>query len=198
MNTTVDSLIVILLIAVASWFGFRWLIRNYSKYRGTKIITCPETGRPAAVEVDALRATLTSTVGPPDIRLQNCWRWPLKEQCGQECLADLDVAPAQCLVSGVLMRWYRGKSCVYCDKPFPELHWIDHRPALQSPTGELKAWHQVHLQDLWEALETHKPVCWDCYIAQKFRMDHPDLVVFRPWRNDMSGGADGLSASRHH
>jgi len=39
MNTTVDLLIVILLIAVASWFGFRWLIRSYSKYRGTRIIT---------------------------------------------------------------------------------------------------------------------------------------------------------------
>jgi hypothetical protein len=45
-------------------------------------------------------------------------------------------------------------------------------------------------------LETHFPVCWDCYIAQQFRRDHPDLVVFRPWQNDTSGGVGGLSTSR--
>jgi hypothetical protein len=196
MNTTVDFLIVIVLAAVASWFGFRWLIRSFSKYRGTEIITCPETGKPAVVEVDALHASLTSTVGPPDIRLQNCWRWPLKEECGQECLAELDVAPDQCLVSGVLTRWYRGKNCVYCTRPFQELHWIDHHPALRSPGGELVTWPHVQLRNLWEVLETYKPVCWDCFIAQKFRLDHPDLVVLRPWRKGMNGDADGLSVSR--
>jgi hypothetical protein len=46
-------------------------------------------------------------------------------------------------------------------------------------------------------LETHRPVCWNCYIAQFFRHEHPDLVVYRPWQNDIPGGADGLSASRH-
>ena len=196
MNTTVDLLIVILLIAVASWFGFRWLIRSYSKYRGTRIITCPETGRPAIVEVDALQASLTSTVGLPDIRLEHCWRWPLKEQCGQECLAELDVAPDQCLVSGLLMRWYNGKSCVYCHRPFADLHWIDHQPALQSPGGKLIAWDQVQLQNVWEVLATHKPVCWDCDVAQEFRLDHPDLVVYRPGRYGMTGGVDGLSTPR--
>jgi hypothetical protein len=45
-------------------------------------------------------------------------------------------------------------------------------------------------------LETHSPVCWDCYIAQEFRRDHPDLVVLRPWQNGSYGGVDGLSAPR--
>lgn len=196
MNTAA-YLIVIALIASASYFGVKWLVRAYSRYRGTKIVTCPETGRPAIVEVDALHALLTSTVGLPDIRLENCWRWPLKEQCGQECLANLDVAPGQCLVSGVLMRWYRGKTCVYCGKPFEELHWIDHKPALQSPEGLLARWRGVSVENLSTVLETHLPVCWDCYIAQSFHRDHPDLVVYRPWRNGISGGADGSSASRH-
>jgi hypothetical protein len=196
MTTTVDSLIVIILIAVASWFGFRWMIRSYSKYRGTRVITCPETGRPAIVEVDALQASLTSTIGPPDLRLKTCWRWPMAEQCGQSCLANLDVAPDQCLISGVLIRWYRGKSCAYCHRSFQNLHWIDHRPALQSPGGELLSWQQVNLQNLWTVLETHKAVCWSCYVAQKFRLDHPDLVIIRPGWNGMNGDADGLSASR--
>jgi hypothetical protein len=197
MNTTVDSLIVLVLLAVASWFGFRWLVRSYSKYRGTRIVSCPETGKPAIVEVDALHASLTSTVGLPDIRLNDCWRWPIKEECGQECLAQLDVAPGQCLVSGVLMRWYQGKKCIYCGKRFEELHWVDHTPALRSPTGELVRWRGVSVENVLAVLDTHLPVCWNCYIAQSFRLDHPDLVCYRPWRHSIPGDTDGSSASRH-
>jgi hypothetical protein len=197
MYTAVGSLIAIIAIAAALWFGIRWLVRSFSKYRGSRIVTCPETKKPAIVEIDSLHASLTSTVGLPDIRLEECSRWPIKEQCGQECLIDLDVAPERCLVSGVLMRWYRDKNCVYCRKAFTEVHWLDHRPALLSPARKLMGWDEVNVDHLSEVLETHSPVCWDCYIAQTFRMDHPDLVVVRPWRNNISGDADGSSASRH-
>ena len=197
MDTAVGSLIALLAIAAALWCGFRWLVRSFSKYRGSRIVTCPETKNPTIVEVDSLHASLTSTVGLPDIRLEDCSRWPINKQCGQECLMDLDVAPERCLVSGVLMRWYRDKKCVYCRKAFPELHWVDHRPALLSPAGELVGWNGVNLDRLRTVLETYFPVCWDCYIAQKFRRDHPALVVFRPWWNGISGDADGSSASRH-
>jgi hypothetical protein len=197
MQTAVGSLIAIIAIAAALWFGIRWLVRSSSRYRGTRIVTCPETKAPTVVEVDSLYATLTSIVGLPDIRLRECSRWPIREQCGQECLMDLDVAPEKCLVSGVLMRWYRDKNCVYCKKAFSELHWVDHRPALMNTDGKLVSWNEVNLDELREVLETHSPVCWDCYIAQSFRLDHPDLVVYRPWRNDISGGVDGSSTPRH-
>jgi hypothetical protein len=95
------------------------------------------------------------------------------------------------------MRWYGGKTCCYCGKPFEELHWVDHKPALQSPEGELVSWRGVSVENVSMALETHLPVCWNCYIAQSFRRDHPDMVVYRPWQNDISGGADGSFASRH-
>ncbi len=196
MNT-LGYLMVIVLATTAVYFGIRWLVRVSSKYRGTKLVTCPETRRPAIVEVDALHASLTSTVGLPDIRLETCSRWPLKEQCGQECLTELDVAPGQCLVSGVLMRWYGGKNCCYCHKPFEELQWADHKPALRSPEGSLVSWNGVPVDNLSMVLETHLPVCWDCYIAQTFRRDHPDLVVYRPWQHDITGGADSSSAPRH-
>ena len=110
---------------------------------------------------------------------------------------DLDIAPESCLVSGVLMRWYPDKNCVYCRKAFPELQWVDHRPALRTPDGKLLAWDEVNLDKLRDVLETHSPVCWDCYIAQTFRLDHPELVVFRPWQNGISGDVDSSSASRH-
>jgi len=195
-TAVVGSLITIIAIAAALWFGTRWLVRSSSRYRGPRIVTCPETKKPTIVEVDSLHASLTSTVGLPDIRLKDCSRWPINKQCGQECLMDLDVAPDRCLVSGVLMRWYRDKNCVYCRKAFPELHWVDHRPALVGADGNLLGWNAVNLDQLQNVLKTHFPVCWDCYIAQEFRVNHPDLVVFRPWQNDVYGGADGLSAPR--
>lgn len=197
MDTAVGSLIAILIVAAALAYGFRWLVRSSSRYRGSRIVTCPETKKPAIVEIDSLHASLTSTVGLPDIRLADCSRWPIKEGCGQECLMDLDVAPERCLVSGVLMRWYRDKKCVYCGKAFPELHWMDHRPALLNTDGRLLGWNEVVIDKLPSVLETHSPVCENCYIAQRFRGDHPDLVVYRPWRNGISGDVDGSSASRH-
>ena len=196
METAVGSLTALIAIAATLLFGFRWLVRSSSRYRGSRIVTCPETKKPAVVEVDALHAALTSTVGLPDIRLEECSRWPIREQCGQECLMDLDVAPERCLANGVLMRWYRDKSCVYCGRAFPELHWVDHQPALLSPEGKLLAWSGVNLTQFRSVLEAYSPVCWDCYIAQTFRLDHPDLVVFRPWRNGISGDKDGSPASR--
>jgi len=197
METAVGSLIAIIITAAALWFGIRWFVRSSSRYRGSRVITCPETKAPAVVEVDWLHASLTSTVGAPDIRLENCSRWPLKRECGQECLTELDVAPEQCLVSGVLMRWYRGRNCVYCNSSFQEVHWLDHRPALQSPDRKLLSWNEVNVDQLENVLETHSPVCWNCYIVQSFSLDHPDLVVFRPWQNDIAGDADGSSVSRH-
>ena len=196
MNTPA-YLIVTVLVAIPVYLGIRWVVRAYSRYRGNKLVICPETGRPTIVEIDALHASFTSTVGPPDIRLQDCSRWPGKAECGQECLVTLDVAPGQCLVSGVLMRWYRGRKCCYCGKPIEDLHWIDHKPALLSPEGLLVKWSGVLIEDISTVLNTHLPVCWNCYIVQSFRREHPDLVVYRPGQNGITGGAGGSSAPRH-
>jgi hypothetical protein len=175
--------LVMFVIAIALVAILFLVLRAYIRYRDSRIITCPETGEAAMVEVDAVHAALTSIAGSPDIRLRNCWRWPINENCGQECLTQLDVAPPECLVSGVLMRWYGFKSCTYCGKPFEEIHWTDHKPALQSPEGKLMEWHEVPINDIEVVMRRYSPVCWDCYLTQLFRRDHPELVVYRPWRD---------------
>jgi len=195
--TLVLYVVVTGLVATSLFFGIRYFVRAYIRYRDSRLIICPNNAEAAIVEVDAVHAALTSAFGQPDIRLQNCWRWPLYQNCGQECLVQLDVAPPECLVRGVLMRWYGFKSCLYCGKRFEQIQLLDHKPALQSPEGKLVDWSEVAIKDLQIMLKNYKPVCWDCYIAQSFRKDHPDLVVYRPGRNDISGGADGSSASRH-
>ena len=161
------------------YFGIRFWVKASERFGGGQIITCPETKKEAIVSVDVEHAALTSLVGQTDIRLENCWRWPMRENCGQECLAQLNVAPENCMVRSVLMKWYKDKSCAFCRKVFEEQHIIDHKPALLSPGGLLLEWREVALPNLAEIMATHRPVCWNCYIAQAFRRDHPELVVDR-------------------
>jgi hypothetical protein len=192
--TLLMYVVVTALVATALFFGIRYFVSAYLRYRDSRIITCPGNGEAAIVEVDAVHAALTSALGRPDIRLQNCARWPLNQNCGQECMVQLDIAPEECLVQGVMMRWYKSKSCVYCGKAFEQIQLLDHKPALKSPEGKLVTWRELVGKDLLNLLPNHSPVCWDCYIAQSFVRDHPDMVVYRPWRDE---GAGSASAPRH-
>lgn len=178
--TLVVYVVVTLLVMTGLFFGIRYFVRAYYRYRDSRLIICPDNGEAAIVEVDAVHAALTSAFGRPDIRLQNCGRWPLYGSCGQECLVQLDVAPPECLVRGVLMRWYEGKACIYCGKTLELIRLLDHKPALLNTEGKLTEWGEVAIKDLQIALNDYKPVCWDCYIAQSFVRDHPELVVYRP------------------
>lgn len=178
---TTSFLIVGVLVAASVLFVLPYLLRAYSRFQGTRVVTCPETKAQALVEIDAAHAAITSVVTKPDIRLEHCSRWPMREDCGQECLLTLEDVPHDCLVQGVLMKWYTDKKCVYCGKEFGEVHWTDHKPALQSPEGKLLAWNEVQFEGLDRTLVTHSPVCWDCYITQSFKREHPELVVYRPW-----------------
>lgn len=172
-------LIVAMLFAVAIYFAARYFIQASRRFGGERVIICPETGKQAMVEVDTRRAALTSLVGRADIRLADCWRWPLNEDCGQECLLQLDVAEDDCLVSSVLDKWYRGKKCVFCRRPFEQRDLIDHKPALLTPKGTTVEWAEVPISGVNEAMNTYQPVCWNCHIAQTFYHEHPDLVVER-------------------
>lgn len=177
---TIAYLIIAAVIVTALYFGIRFFIRARQKYAGERVIICPETGREAMVEVDARHAALSSLLGQTDLRLENCWRWPIRQDCGQECLLQMDVAPPECLVRSVLEKWYRDKHCAFCDRPFAEIELIDHKPALLNPEGVTVEWRQVPLSAVMDAMAIYLPVCWDCHIAQSFRREHPDLVVERP------------------
>lgn len=170
-------------LVVALYFGIRYFVRVSRKLGGGQVIICPETKKQAMVEVDVRRAAFTSLIGQEEIRLESCWRWPLSENCGQECLLQLEVAPAECLVRSVLMKWYRGKKCGFCRRPFETIGLTDHKPALLNLDGETIEWSAIPISKVDQAMQTYQPVCWDCHIAQRFRQEHPDLVVVRPGPN---------------
>ena len=157
-------------------------LRVYLQFRGNRLVTCPETRRPAGVRVAAVEVAEGFLVGRPQLRLSECSRWPERADCGQDCLSQVEADPQKCLVWNIVNQWYAGKSCVYCKKPFGEIHWHDHRPALVDQDLKTVQWTQVPIEQLPELLDTHRPVCWDCHIAESFHREHPELVTDRPWK----------------
>jgi hypothetical protein len=178
---TLGTLVAAAIALVAAWVALRPLLRTYLAYRGTRVVTCPETGRPAAVEVDALHAAAgRASAGRPLLHLASCSRWPERQGCGQECLAQVEAAPRDCLARTMLERWYAGKACAFCHHPFGEIHWAEHRPGVRLPTGAIVAWPAIRPEELPAVLAASAPVCWNCQIAETFRREHPDLVVDDP------------------
>ncbi len=166
-------------------FVYQWLrtgVPAFLRFRGARVVTCPETGKPAGVAVDSRHAAVTAFQRRPDLRLTSCSRWPEKKDCGQDCLRQIEAAPEDCLVRTILTRWYAGKSCAYCGRTFGAVHWHDHKPALLDRDGHTVEWQELAPEDVPGALDLDKPVCWTCHVAETFRREHPDLVVDRPWQ----------------
>ncbi len=168
--------------------------RTYLRYRGTRLITCPENQKPAAVDVDAGRAARETLVGHPHLRLEDCSRWPEKKNCPQDCLREVEADPERCLVWAIITHWYQGQTCVYCGKLFGKITWHDHKPALLSPAEKTMQWTEVPAELLPEVLETYRPVCWNCHVAETFRREHSEMVVERPWER----GPMGEFITEHH
>lgn len=169
----------VVLLVLGLGVGLARAVRAYLKYRGERIVSCPETHHAAAVNVAAGDAALHATIGEAELRLKDCSRWPEREACGQLCLQQIEESPKACLVSTIVNQWYQGKECAYCHKPFCELHWELHHPALVSAEGETVQWNEVPPEKLQDTMKTHQPVCWDCHIAETFRRQHPEMVVNR-------------------
>ena len=81
-------------------------IRNWFRYRGVRLIVCPETFQPAAVKVDARRAA--------KLRLDACSRWPDREGCDQACLAQIESSPEKSALETIVDGWFLGKRCYFC------------------------------------------------------------------------------------
>ncbi len=65
-----------------------WGKHIYDTYRGKRSVKCPETQSSVIVRFDALRAAVTGLSGQPKLRLATCTRWPMRADCGQDCIPD--------------------------------------------------------------------------------------------------------------
>jgi len=180
MTLTVIIIIAILVLAAALFVMHAMPgVRAFFDYRGKRLITCPETKKAAAVEVAAGEAAVGAFLSEPTLHLKECSRWPEREDCGQECLQQIEIDPEKCLVWNIVAKWYEGKKCVFCHKPIAALHHLDHPPALVGPDFKTAEWRDIRPEQLPEVFATHQPVCWNCHVAENFRRVHPNLVVDR-------------------
>ena len=156
-------------------------IEAYFKFRGKRLITCPETRTPVAVDVDVKHAAYSAVrARRPDLRLSSCSRWPERQDCDQDCVLQVRMAPAEGRIRTILAEFYNGKKCVFCGRSFvAEGLLFDHNPALLGLDGITVAWTDVSPEKLPDVLATHKPVCWNCHISETFRREFSDLVVDR-------------------
>jgi hypothetical protein len=179
--TATALFIIAALFVVGGILSFRLIpvARAYFTYRGKRLITCPETNKTEAVDVAARKAAAGAFLGDPTLHLDRCSRWPERQDCGQECLQQIEADPDNCLVSNIISNWYEDKSCVLCHKPIGRLHAMDHTPALRGPDRKTIEWNHLRPEQLPEVLATYSPVCWNCHIATTFRLEHPELVVER-------------------
>jgi hypothetical protein len=175
-------------LIIASAFVLSWIpalvvffvVRR--RYTGDRVITCPENGESQVVRLDPRRAAVTSLVGSPQMRLESCSRWPERRDCGQECLAQIESAADGCLVRSRLESWYSGARCCLCGEWFGRVQWFDRKPGLRAPDGNVLPWEEVAAEHLPEILATHRPLCFNCLVAETFRERFPDRVVEDPIR----------------
>jgi hypothetical protein len=71
------------------------LFESYRKLSGTRLVTCPETGGTAFVELDAARGALAEIFGNGQVRIRSCARWqPGRRNCGEGCCQRLKASLA--------------------------------------------------------------------------------------------------------
>jgi len=94
-----------LALGMTVFMSFR-VVRAFLRARGKRLVTCPETHCAAAVELDAKGAALRALRGATYRCLQDCSRWPEKQDCAQACLPQVEALGQGCLVRNIVAGWY--------------------------------------------------------------------------------------------
>jgi hypothetical protein len=91
------TIVIVVLAMFAAYLGHRVIhgIRVYYGFRGTRLVTCPETHQAAMVEVAARSMGMQAILDKPCLRLSECSRWPMREGCGQDCLRQVEARPSE-------------------------------------------------------------------------------------------------------
>ena len=62
------------------------VVRGYLRYRGVRMVTCPQNDQPARVRLNATKAALSSLSDGGDLVVTSCDRWPEQKDCKQGCV----------------------------------------------------------------------------------------------------------------
>lgn len=168
-------------VAIAAFLLLSGFLRAYRKWRGVRVITCPENHEPAAVKISAFEAAKEFAVaGEAHLHLKTCSRWPEMEGCDEACLNQIVASPEATRLQSIVGSWYDHKQCVYCAKDIGEIVWHERPPAVKLEDGSIREWKELPAESLPRVFETAEPVCWSCALFENFRKEHPEVIVARP------------------
>lgn len=173
---SIGTIAVVAVFASVAAFFVIVATRVYNRYRGVRVVTCPENEQPTVVKVDAGHAAFSAAWDRLELRLENCSRWEERGRCAEPCLKQIAASPADCLMRSVLARWFEDKHCLYCRKPVHLLK-FQQQPGLRSRDGCVHDLDAIEPQTLVSTLNDYEPVCFDCLVAEQFRRQHPELVT---------------------
>lgn len=185
-------------IVLAVYLGIA--ARTWWRFRGARVVICPETGQPAGVTVDAGHAATTAVWEKADIRLASCSRWPERGNCDQPCCAQIEAAPAETRTKTMAKTFFAGKLCAICANRIAPPDAATLQPGFIHPHNrEVKAWDEIAPANLPEAIEFWRPLCANCTLAESFRQRFHDRVTDRiprpgtttPRRSSVDAGARG-------
>ena len=170
---------VVLLGSIVVWIGMYALraVRVWRHYRGDRIVTCPETRRDAAVQIDLGHAISALAPRVHAVRLASCSRWAERGSCEQPCLPE--ALRYESAATRIVYAWAQNRTCSSCGKPLEESEVLGHHVALRGADGVTREWVDIAAERLREALDFELPVCWNCHVAEEFRRTHLDLVTER-------------------
>ena len=102
MSVTAVLLVATAIVAaIYAWILGSIVVDAYLRFRGPRVVRCPEAGEAVVIELDALRASVSS-LGRASLHVGRCTRWPEREECDQACLRGID--PLSARDHGLLVR----------------------------------------------------------------------------------------------
>src|SRR5579859_1354806 len=143
------QLFVLLLIGtvLAVYLGIAFTA--WLRLRGTRVVTCPETHKPAAVTIDTGHAAVTAVWEKADLKLATCSRWPERHECGQACVPQIVEGGDETRARTIAAHFFEAQRCAICQHPIDAMNAATLQPGLLDPvTHEASAWDEIPAQDL--------------------------------------------------
>ncbi|HEY5611086.1 MAG TPA: hypothetical protein VIL97_07755 [Thermoanaerobaculia bacterium] len=84
LSAAITVLAIVALFAVAVEVFVGWLEQH-----GRRVVSCPETGEDAMIELDAFRNAIPLALQKkPKLTIKRCSLWTERQTCDQRCLAE--------------------------------------------------------------------------------------------------------------
>lgn len=167
-----------LVIAVVLVVYLGIAIRTAYRFRGKRVVVCPETRQPAGVTVNLGHAATTAVWEKPDVRLNSCSRWPERADCDQPCTVQIEREPVETRTRIIATHAFEGKACAICRKPIEKPNAGILQPGFINPaTRVVKVWSEIEPAFLPEATTHDLPLCPNCTVAEAFCQRFPERVT---------------------